>query len=656
MALGVVAQAPKTFSVASPDGKTVVQVIVGAPGAGVAGAPATGGQLQWSVSRGGKVILAPSSLGMKFRGGELGFVKGVAVKKESVNQSIATLHYKKDSVRDHYNQLTVTAGTDGVIFRAYDDGVAYRFVTHRKDSLVVLSETADFNFPSDYMAWIPYINHGRPDIYSTSFESLYEHIPVSSFKKDTLAFLPVLVDAGVKVGILEADLEEYPGMFVGPGKGSATGLSGVQAPYPLEEKQGGHNQLQSLVVRRGDYIATTAGTRSFPWRVLVIADNDKELLDNDMVYRLASPSRVSDVSWIKPGKVAWDWWNDWNISHVDFRAGINTATYKYYIDFAAANRIPYILLDEGWADSKDIMNIVPEIDLAGIIEYGRQKNVGVWLWGGWLPLDQKIDEALGYYSRLGIKGFKIDFMDRDDQKLVQFYYRMSAAAARYHLMLDFHGAYKPTGLQRTFPNVVNFEGVRGMENAKWANDDFPGYDVTIPYIRMLSGPMDYTPGAMKNANKRNFRSVNAEPMSQGTRCHQLAMYVVYEAPFSMLADNPTNYMREKESVDFIAGVPEVWDQTVALDGKVGEWVAVARRKGTDWWVGAMGDWSERDVVVDLSFLPAGNYQMEVMKDGINADRDGTDYKKETVAVAAGTKVKVHLAPGGGWVAKLRPVR
>ena len=641
------AQPGKDFGLVSPDGFTALRVTAGA-------------KLQWSVSRHGQPVMAPSSIGMQLQEGEtLGEncrnIRATAEKKEG---SITALHYKKDIITDNYNQLTLSCnkGDYGVIFRAYNDGVAYRWFTRRKDSLTILSETANFNFTADHPAWIPYVNDPAPDIYTTSFENFYQSFRLSQFKKDTLAFLPILADLGEgkKAAILEADLEDYPGMFLQAGRESTTGLSGAFAPYSLEERQGGHNQLQSFVTRRAGYIAVTAGTRNFPWRIIVFSDTDRQLADNDMVYRLASPSRLSDTSWIQPGKVAWDWWNDWNISHVDFRAGINTDTYKYYIDFAAANHIGYILLDEGWADSKDIMKIVPAIDLPAIIDYGRGKGVGVWLWGGWLPIDQKMDEAFSHYAQMGIRGFKIDFMNRDDQKMVQYYYRVAKSAAQYKLMVDFHGAYKPTGLQRTYPNVMNFEGVRGMENEKWSNDDFPGYDVTIPYIRMLAGPLDYTPGAMKNASKSNFRAINGEPMSQGTRCHQLAMYIVYEAPFSMLADNPTNYLREPESVDFIAGVPSVFDQTVALDGQVGQYIALARRKGNAWYAGAMTNWSPRDITLDCSFLGAGRYEAEILRDGINADRDGTDYKKEKRIVTAGDKLSIHLAGGGGWVARIVP--
>ncbi|HEY2728124.1 MAG TPA: glycoside hydrolase family 97 catalytic domain-containing protein, partial [Parafilimonas sp.] len=451
--------------------------------------------------------------------------------------------------------------------------------------------------------------------------------------------------------ITEADLEEFPGMFV-TNATNGFGLRADHAPYALEQMQNERNPVQALVTKRADYIAKTQGTRNFPWRVVIISNNDKDLLNNDMVYRLASPNRVNDVSWIKPGKVAWDWWNDWNISHVDFRAGINTETYKYYIDFASANNIQYILLDEGWSDDKDIMKIVPAIDLKEIISYAAQKNVGVWLWMGSYPLDEKMNEIFTTYSKMGVKGFKIDFMDRDDQPMVEYYYRVAKAAAENHIMVDFHGAYKPTGLMRTYPNVVNCEGVHGMEQLKWGHDDQVTYDVSIPFIRMVAGPMDYTPGAMRNANKESFRPVNEMPMSQGTRCHQLAMYIMFEAPFEMLSDNPTAYMKEQESTDFISSVPTTFDETIALDGKVGEYCVLARRKGNAWFISAMNNWTARDINIDLSFLKAGNYKAGIFSDGINADRDATDYKKETRAVSSSDKINVHLASGGGWAAKI----
>jgi alpha-glucosidase len=445
-------------------------------------------------------------------------------------------------------------------------------------------------------------------------------------------------------------------MFVNVNGETRKGLIGVFAPYPLEEKQGGFNQMNLMVTKRADYIASTRGTRSFPWRVIALSESDKQLLNNDIVQKLAAPPRIADLSWIKPGKVAWDWWNNWNISHVNFRAGINTPTYKYYIDFAVANKIEYIIMDEGWSVSTDMTKVSDNIDLEEIIEYGKQKGVGVILWATWYALTKQIDAVFEKYSNLGVKGFKIDFLDRDDQKMIASTYEIAEKAAAHKLLIDFHGVYKPTGLQRTYPNVIGFEGVKGMENTKWAMDDVPRYDVSIPFIRMMAGPMDYTPGAMKNANKENFRPIHAAPMSQGTRCHQLAMYVVFEEPLKMLSDSPTNYLKERECTDFIAKFPTTFEETVAMAGKVGEYVAIARRRANSWYVGAMTNWNSRELTLDFSFLPRGDYEAEIFRDGINADRDATDYKKEIVKIDSGDKIKIKLSTGGGWAAILRKIK
>jgi len=641
------AQKNKSFQLSSPDGR--IQLNLDATT-----------NLRWSATHESQTVIGPSLVSLTLQTGEIlgNNVQIVSSKTESVKNWFLALNYKKDTVRDNCSQLTLNCKGDfGIIFRLYNDGIAYRFFTRRKDSLIIRSEQADFNFPDDDSAYVAYSNdpHNH-DKYQCSFENTYRHIRLSQFVRDTVAFAPVLIELAnnKKVVLTEADLEEYPGMFLTNGR-NGKGLSGDFAPYVLEQLQNERNPVQALVTRRANFIAKTNGTRNFPWRVVIVSATDKELLNNDMVYRLAPPSRVTDVSWIKPGKVAWDWWNDWNISHVDFRAGINTATYKYYTDFASANRIDYILLDEGWSDDRDIMKIVPDIDLRQIIAYARQKNVGVWLWMGSYPLDQKMDEIFATYSAMGVKGFKIDFMDRDDQNMVEFYYRVAQQASTHHIMVDFHGAYKPTGLQRTYPNVVNVEGVFGMEQLKWSNPDMPKFDVSIPFIRMVAGPMDYTPGAMRNGTKETFRSVNSMPMSQGTRCHQLAMYVMYEAPFEMLSDNPTAYARESESVKFITAIPNTFDETVALDGKVGEYAAIARKRKDTWYVGAMSNWDARDITLDLSFLKAGNYEAEIFQDGVNADRDATDYKRQVIRFSPAEKMNIHLSKGGGWAARIYPI-
>ncbi|PRY10200.1 alpha-glucosidase [Pontibacter ummariensis] len=645
------ALAQQNFTVQSPDGKIKATVDLK-------------DKITYAVFHEDDQVIAPSPISLQLTNGEtLGAKPRLKNSKRSaVNKTIQTPIYKRSEIKDHYNELVLNFKDDySVIFRAYNDGVAYRFTTSKRKDFNVQHEEANFNFNKDYTAIVPYVKQERKtsieEQFNNSFENTYTHAPLSQLNPERLAFLPLAVEVanGKKVVITEADLESYPGMYLINRNGQPS-LSGVFAAYPKRVEQGGHNQLQLFVKERENYIAKAKGTQEFPWRVMVIAEEDKELADSDMVYKLADPSRVKDVSWIKPGKVAWDWWNDWNISGVDFRAGINNDTYKHYIDFAAENNIEYVILDEGWAVNlqADLMQVVPEIDLKELIAYGKQKNVGIILWAGFHAFDRDMENVSRHYADMGVKGFKVDFMDRDDQKAVDFYYRAAEVGAKNKLLIDFHGAYKPTGLQRTYPNVINFEGVHGLEQMKWSSPDVDQvtYDVTMPFIRMLAGPIDYTQGAMRNATRSNYRPVNSEPMSQGTRTRQLAEYVVFESPINMLADSPTNYRKEQESTDFIAAVPETWDNTVALDGKIGEHIAVARRKGNEWYVGALTNWDPREMELDLSFLGEGNYKAEVFRDGINADRKASDYKHEVIDVPQDRKLKITMAPGGGYVARI----
>lgn len=641
------AQQRATYNIQSPNGAIAVHVEAGAA-------------IEWSVMRDGRQIIAPSALSLQLGGGDvLGEnARITSAPVEKIDNVITAINYKKAKIADAYTQLTLNCKNGyGVVFRAYNDGAAYRFFTTKKGEIIVNGEEAAFNFPGDPKAFIAYMENYRDNkIFNSSFESQYKEIAISRFDTVQLAMLPLLVDVGngMKAVILEADLEDYPGMFLTTTP-ARTGFKGVYAPYPLEEKKSGWSGMNSVPTKRAAYIARTAGTRAFPWRAIVVSASDKELLDNDMVQKLASPSRIADPAWIAPGQVAWDWWNDWNISHVDFKAGINTATYKYYIDFAAANKIKYIIMDEGWSARHDLATIVPDIDLRAIIDHGKQKGVDVILWALWNNVTAQMDTVFPLYAHMGVKGFKIDFIDRDDQVAVASTYAIAKKAAEHHLLVDYHGVFKPTGLQRTYPNVVGYEGVKGMENVKWSTDSVPGYDVTLPYIRMMAGPMDYTPGAMRNAIKANFRPLHSMPMSQGTRCHQLAMYVVFEAPLQMLSDNPTAYMREQECTNFITSVPTTFDETTALGGTVGEYAAIARRKADTWYVGAMTNWNARELSIDCSFLGAGTYKAVVMKDGVNADRDATDYTREEITVGAGDTLKVHCAPGGGWAARFMKI-
>ena len=640
--------AQKQYTMQSPDQKITVTVN-------------TGERLSYAVTHEKTIVLAESPIAMTL---DNGIVLGVPAKvtdakTSSSNQTIQANFYKRNKILDQFNELTISFnGNYKVVFRAYDDGVAYRFETGFRKPIIIESETADFNFDADYQGLIPYVlrRAGQEgDIiqqqFYNSFENTYTATKLSQMDPEKLVFLPVLVELkdGKKAVITEADLEDFPGLYLRNEKGKK-GFTAVHAGYPKVREQGGHNNLQYIVKERENYVAKTEGKRSFPWRCIVISENDKDLADSDLVYKLASPSRIKDVSWIKPGKVAWDWWNAWNIYGVPFKAGINNDTYKYYIDFASQYGIEYVILDEGWAVNKkaDLFQVVPEIELQELVNYGRERNVGLVLWAGHAAIDKDMDHVCQYYSEMGIKGFKVDFMDGDDQMIVDFYYRMAETAAKYKLFVDFHGAYKPTGLHRTWPNVLNHEGVYGLEQAKWDNEsDFVTNEVTIPFIRMVAGPMDYTQGAMRNATKNNFAAVYTEAMSQGTRCRQLAEYVIFESPFNMLCDSPSNYLQEDECTQFIARVPTTWDETVVLDGKVGEYLVIARKKGFHWYIGAITNWEERDFVLDLSVLPNfGAKSGRIFRDGPNANRVAKDYVSEQIQVM-GNKVKVHLAKGGG---------
>lgn len=645
---------PKIYKLAAPDGKLVVTVSVD-------------DAIRWSVEDEGRTVLAPSQIAMQIGENETWGLdprvrKALTAK---VDATIPSPLYKKAEVEDEYSSLTLQfQGDYAVEFRAYDDAAAYRFVSTRKGDYTVKNEVAEFAFDGDNDVYCSYVrgnkNKSIEQQYYNSFENFYEIEPMSRMGANRLMFLPVLVDLGDrKVCITESDLMSYPGMYLYNPDGS-TALKGNYAPVPDEIKQGGHNMLQGEVQTRKPYIAEVSGARSFPWRICIVAHDDAELLDNDMVFRLSHPNVIGDTSWIKPGKVAWEWWNDWGLFGVDFKPGVNNRTYEYYIDFAARNGIEYVILDEGWNVNKkaDLMQVIPEIDIKHLVDYGKERGVGIVLWGGYWAVDRDMENVFKYYSDLGVKGFKIDFMDRDDQKMVDFYERAAATAAKYNLMCDFHGAYKPCGLSRKYPNVVNYEGVNGLEQMKWSDKslDQVTYDVTIPFIRMVAGPMDYTQGAMFNSQKAGYRASNSEPQSQGTRCRQLAMYVIFEAPFNMLCDSPTNYEREPECTQFIAEIPTVWDQTVALDGKVGQYAVLARRAGDDWYVGGMTDWNARETEVDLSFLPDGDYRMTIIKDGVNADKIARDFSIESDNVDNTKKIKIRMARGGGFAMKLARVK
>ena len=644
--------AQKKYGVLSPNGKLNIEVVVG-------------DKLSYSVVHEQDTVVYPSFISMQLGHKTVGDKSSVRkTTRNSVNSIINSPFHRRSQIADNYNELVITFKDNfELIFRAYDEGMAYRFVSNEKKDFIVVNEEAEFNFGYDSPAFIPYVRSNAEtyeEQFFNSFENVYSYESVTQWNKKKLAFSPLVVtrNAGKKIAIAESDLMSYPGMFLYNPDQSVI-LKGKFAPYPLREAVNEYHTVQMKVVEYKNHIAECKAKTVFPWRIVIVAQNDRELADNDMVYKLATPSKVKDVSWIKPGKVAWEWWNDSNLYGVDFKTGVNNKTYEYYIDFASKNGIEYVILDEGWSvrGTNDLFQVVPEIDLKHLIAYANKRNVGLILWAGYISFSRDMERICKHYSEMGIKGFKIDFMDRDDQPMVDFHTSAAEITAKYKLLIDFHGTYKPTGLQRTYPNALNFEGVHGLEQLKFETaQDQVEYDVTFPFIRQIAGPVDYTQGAMKNATKDNFKPVFGQPMSQGTRCRQLAAYTIFESPLNMLCDSPSNYEREQECTDFIASVPTYWDNTVVLDGKVGEFIVIARQKGPDWYVGGMTDWEARSFEIDFSFLPKGNYTVEVFKDGMNAHRVAGDYKKEIISLGADRKMTIHMAPGGGFALKIKQTK
>lgn len=645
----VVASNAAEYEVTSPDGKVKVKVL---------NAEGT----RYSVAYDALALIADSPLSMTLEDGTVwGSSKVRKASRKSVDEPINATFYRKAVVKNAYNELNLDYGTYNLVFRVYDDGFGWRWESDKRKPYKVTAEQATFNFVEDWNMYATYTHkyesQGLDAQYMDDFENLYKYTPLSAWDKSHFGVLPLMVDCpeGIKLVIAESDLVSYPGMFL-YNRDSDKCLEGEYAPYPKTEVLGGHNMLQMMVTERENWLASCDGSaRTFPWRSVSISTQDRQMADNDMVYRLARPCPADeDYSWVKPGKVAWEWWNNWNVRGVDFVAGINTETYKYYIDFASRHGLEYVILDEGWAVkyADDLFKVVPEIDLEEIVRHGNEKNVGIILWAGYSAFMKDIEGVCSHYAQMGVKGFKVDFLDRNDQKMEDFIYKASEVAARHKLVMDFHGCHQPTGLQRRFPNVLNYEGVFGLEQMrkrKLPEYDMVEFDVTIPYIRYVAGFADYTPGAMKNGSYTNFRDVRTEPMSQGTRCRQLAEFVVFDAPLNMICDSPTSYELEPVCSEFLYRVPTVWDETVVLEGKVGDYIITARRKGDTWYIGAMTDWTERDLKVDISRL-VGDAQVnvEAWQDGKVAHKFGNDYQKKSYAAKG--DIDIHLAPGGGWAA------
>ena len=627
----------KEYTLSSPNNKISIKVNVAS-------------QITWSVYFGEDMILTPSPVSVNLNDKILGVnarVKRIEqyYKKEYLNPVVRV---KSAEILNEYKEMKLfMKGDYSLVFRLYDDAVAYRWITNFDGVIRILSEQINFCFPGDFPVWFP-----EEESMFTHQEREYKYINISEIGSMRFSSIPVLIesDNNIKILITEADLQDYPGFYLSGNSDNPHCLSGNFPYYPKKVEQS--NDRNVKVVETEDYLALCSGSRSFPWRLMIISEEDKDLIENQTVYKLSQENQLENPSWIKPGKVAWDWWNANNVYDVGFEAGINTETYKHYIDFAAEYGIEYIIMDEGWYELGDLMQVSPEIDMEELTSYAKQKNVGIILWVIWKTLDDQLDEALEQFEKWEIKGIKVDFMQRDDQWMVNYYWRIAKAAADHHLLVDFHGSYKPSGLRRAYPNVLTREGVRGLEWSKWSDGASPENAVTIPFIRMLAGPLDYTPGAMINATESQFKAVYSKPMSQGTRCQQMAMYVVYESPLQMLADSPTHYMKEEECMEFLTAVPTVWDETVVLDASVGNFVLLARRSGNEWYIGAMTDWDPRGLKADLSFLHDGEYILTSWQDGFNADRNAEDYKKSVMTVTMDDVLDLKLAPGGGWVGRI----
>ena len=637
LALAAVALA-QTHEVVSPNGRIKAVVSVGA-------------ELTYTVQLNGQTVLAPSALALTVNGKALGpNARLKKVHRKAIDQVLRpVVRQKSAEIPDRCSEMTLDfAGPFSVVFRAYDDGVAYRFVTRVKGEVTVQSETVEYRFDKDYPLWFP-----EEQSMFTHMEREYLYLKMSEIEAPRFCSIPALADleGGVKALMTEADLQDYPGFYLRAADDSPTAFVGQFPHFALADSM--KNDRSVPVTKAADYLAKTSGKRAFPWRVLIVTEKDADLLASQMIHKLAPPLAMKDTDWIRPGKVAWDWWNANNLYGVDFEAGINTATYKAYIDFAADYGLEYIILDEGWYPLGDLLTVVPEIDMAELLRYGQEKGVGLILWVVWKTLEDQWDAAFDQFERWGVKGIKVDFMQRDDQWMVDYYWRVAQEAAKRHLLVDFHGAYKPTGLRRAYPNVITREGLRGLEQDKWSEWANPENGLVIPFTRMVAGPIDYTPGAMLNATQSCFKPIWSRPMSLGTRCQQLAMYVIYESPLQMLADSPSNYRKEPECMDFLSTVPTVWDETVVLDAQVSDYALVARRSGDTWYVGGMTDWTARDLSIDFGFLGEGDWTAMLWKDGPNAHRAAVDFQRGELTVSSQCELTVHLAPGGGLVMRIQ---
>lgn len=633
-----------TIRVYSPDGKTEVRIWMSK-------------KIYYTVSYQGEIISRASSLDLIIDD----------ERSLSVNNSIRSYTTKKINslidvivsdrrkrIIDEYNELNIVFKKPfQLTYRIYNDGIAYQIAVNFNDSIYIKDEIAGFNFENNTKSYIPII-HKREgeDIFHNSFEEEYPLINLDTLSEREMAYNPVLImpSSGPRIAITESDLLDYPGMFL---KGTnSNSLTATFAPFPLEEKITDAMYAERIVTKRAEYIAYIPGKRKLPWRIIMIADEDKKLPENDMVYKLATPSKIKDLSWITPSKGTDEWIIDINLFNIPFKAGINTETYKYYIDFAKRFGFDRIMMDAGWSDRNDLFNIIPEINMDTLSAYAKSKNIKLSMWTLALTLDKQLDSALLQFKKWGVDFIMTDFIDRDDQKMVNFYERIAKACAEQQIMIMYHGAPAPKGFNRTYPNAIGREGVLGSEYSIWSQKVTPQHNLILPFTRMLAGPLDYEPGFLNNVNKKSFRNIEGNPMSYGTRCHQLAMFVVYDSPIQIFSGNPSQGYFEPSFMELLGSIPTGWDETIVLDAKIGEYIVTARKKNNDWYIAGMNNWNAREQIINLDFLNGSNYNATICIDGINAEKFAADYSISQSTLNKNDKISIKSAPGGGFLLKL----
>ena len=620
--------AQKVQTLNSPNGNIRIEVSVGE-------------LLTYSAFYGNEQILKDCPLSLQVGKEEFGTKPKLSGAKQSkIDETIRpVVPLKYAEVPNKANQLRLTfKGGITVDFRAYDNGIAYRFgINKGKGQVEVVNEGVTLSLPEPFMAHV-----SKTRSFNTSYENPYTHISTSEYNSgDEMTYLPILLESpkGTMVLFSESDVRDYPHLFLKPTDGN-----GFTSAFPKSpETWNPRGDRSWTITKERDCIALTDAQRTLPWRFAVIG-TDATIAANQMEVVLGGKCELDDTSWIKPGQVNWDWWNHWTVWGVDFESGINNDTYKYIIDCASKYGVEYVLLDEGWNKRvEDPFTTRDEIDVKELVEYGAKKNVGIVLWLSWLTVERNMN-LIPFYAKMGVKALKVDFMDHSDQWMVNFYERVARECAKNKLLIDYHGSFKPSGMEQRLPNLISYEGVRGLEQGGGCR---PENSIWLPFMRNAVGPMDFTPGAMHNAQPEDNRGSGSLPMGGGTRAYQMALYVCFESGVQMLADSPSRYLREDECTRFIASVPTTWEDTRVLAAKAGDYYVVAKRKGDKWFIGAITGNNAQDIDISLDFL-GKNGHLTYFQDGRNAHRIAVDYKRLEQDVTPQTKLRLHLVRNGGW--------